>query len=151
MTLRIERAKTECPFCGNVWQEHTLNEVDGCMAITHLQFSVAVARSGTEQNKAKLRRWAVEPCPVCNKFPAEHTEADLMSRLSKWRAREQGTTGLELQREFGQGRGKNEEPDPVKRAQFRAPVRQRLCSCRIARGDHTLDEILACARRNRGD
>jgi hypothetical protein len=146
---RIEPSKTECPMCGNVWQEHTLNEVDGCMAIMHLQFSYAIARSGTQKDKAFLERRPVEPCPVCNRLPAEHTEADLTSCMAKWRKREQGATGLKLQGEFLTALPGKEEPDPVKRAQSRIPVRQMLCSCGKARGEHTRDEIRACAERNR--
>jgi hypothetical protein len=141
------KGKTECPFCGLVWQDHTLNEVDGCMAIMQLQFSAAVARSGTEQNKASLRRRPVEPCPVCNKLPAEHTEADLTSCVAKWRKRDRGSTGLEIQSSFEFAVPPKQEPDPLKREQSRTRFRQMICSCGKARGDHTQDEIRACAER----
>lgn len=34
-----EQQKTECPFCGNVWQEHTLNEIGGHGDNAHGVFS----------------------------------------------------------------------------------------------------------------
>jgi hypothetical protein len=142
------KGKTECPFCGNVWQDHTLNEIRGCMAMMQMQFSAAIARSGTEQNKTYLERRPVEPCPVCNKLPAEHTEDDLTSCVAKWRKRERGSTGLELQSSFEIAGPPRAEPDPVKREQSRTRFRQMLCSCGKARGDHTQDEIRACAERN---
>ena len=35
----MERPKTECPFCRNVWQEHTMNQMEECMAIIKLDIS----------------------------------------------------------------------------------------------------------------
>jgi len=37
----IDPQKTEYPSCGSVWQEHTLNQVDACMAIMKSEFSHA--------------------------------------------------------------------------------------------------------------
>jgi hypothetical protein len=144
-SLGIEQPKTECPMCGNVWQRHTLNEIDGCMAILHLEFSVALARSG----KRGATSPTVEPCPVCNKLPAEHAETDLTSCMTKWRKRPKGATGLQLQHSFLEGHFEYEEPDPVKRAQMNARMLQSRCFCGKTRGDHTVNEIRACAERNR--
>jgi hypothetical protein len=132
-------------MCGNVWQEHTINEVGGCMAIMDIDSSVALARSG----KPSPNPSTVEICPVCNKLPAEHTEDELRSCVAKWRKHEKGATGLKLQGRFIMAVAKNEELDPVKRAQLRARMLQLLCSCGKAYGDHTQDEIRACAERNR--
>jgi hypothetical protein len=147
----MEPSKTECPFCGLVWQEHTINEVGGCMAIMHIEFSVAVARDAKLQGKPESADREVVLCPVCGETSEEHTENDVSSCLSKWRKREQGATGLKLQGEFFTAHFENEEPDPMKRAQMSARMLQRLCSCGKARGDHTVDEIRACAERNRSN
>jgi hypothetical protein len=146
---RTEQSKTECPFCGNVWQEHTLNETDGCMAMMHLQFSAAIARDASPKGENFLLRWQFESCPVCNKLPDEHTEGDLRSCVHKWRKRERGATGLEVQGEFDDAQ--NEEPGQAKRAQLKTWLRQGLCSCGKALGDHTRDEIRACALRREGE
>jgi hypothetical protein len=100
---------------------HTMNEIDGCVEIMYVQFSAALARS------VNPRPPRVEICPVCHQLPDEHTEADLTSCMAKWRKQERGGT-LEIHAEFIQAQFKNEEPDPVKRAQFLAQFRQRLCS-----------------------
>ena len=142
----IEQSKTECPMCGNVWQEHTINEVGGCMAIMDMDSSVALARSG----KPSPNPSTVEICPVCNELPAEHTEDELRSCVAKWRKHEKGATGLKLQGRFITAVSKNQEPDPVKLAQLRAQWGQALCPCGKAFGDHTVDEIMTCAPRNRG-
>jgi hypothetical protein len=141
-----EQPKTECPFCGNVWQEHTLNEIDGCMAIMHVEVSAALAKL---KGKPSPSPTEVEICPVCNKLTSEHSDDDQRSCVAKWRKHPRGATGLELQRRFLEGHFENEEPDPVKRAQLRAQWSQSLCPCGKARGDHTQNEILACAERNR--
>jgi hypothetical protein len=144
----IEQSKTECPFCGLVWQDHTLNEVDGCMALLHVQFSAALARDAKLKGKPNPKPTA-EVCPVCSKTSEEHTEADLESCRDKWRKREQGSTGLELQHLFTTAHFEGQEVDPLKRAQLQARVMQALCPCGKAFGDHTVDETLACAPRNR--
>ena len=129
-------------MCGNVWQEHTINEVDGCMALMKLIFQA-------HASSANLQGEALEICPVCKRLPGEHTDADLISCVGKWRKREQGATGLELQHRFLELQSDNEEPDPVKRAQSRARALQLLCSCGKAYGDHIQNEIRACAEKNR--
>lgn len=113
----MSRTKTECPFCGKIWQEHTLNQRDACMTIMKRQFSEALARRDTLQSEAGVGPSKVNICPVCSKPYGEHTEADLSSCAGKWPKRKRGASGLELQREFVEG--KNEEPDPIQRAKFR--------------------------------
>lgn len=151
-SLRIEPAMTECPMCGNVWQEHTLNEVDDCIAILHLEYSVALARDAKLKGKP-IPNPTEEFCPVCNKLTSEHSDDDERSCVSKWRKREEGATGLEFQHSFMvsrvTARGQVEDPDPLKRAQLQAQMMQMLCSCGKANGDHTVDEIMACIDRER--
>ena len=146
MPLGIEPSKTECPFCGLVWQDHTLRETDGCMAILHMQ--IFAAKVGDARLKGKpFPNPPAEVCPVCNKLTSEHSDDDVSSCMAKWRKRERGSTGLELQRSFLEGNFANEEPDPLKRAQLHARIMQRICSCGKAYGDHSVDEIRACAER----
>src|SRR5215472_4552760 len=122
----IDEPKTECPFCGLVWQDHTLNETHGCMAILHIQYYVAVARDAKLQGKPVSADRDVVLCPVCGKTSEEHTEADVNSCETKWRKRDEGSTGLELQHSFltAQTIAKGEEPDPLKRAQLQARMMQ---------------------------
>ena len=145
----MEQPKTECPFCGNVWQEHTLSELNGCEAIMKLQFHQALARRDTLQKQAEIFAQTNICCPVCSKRPGEHTEADLRSCVGKWRKRERGATGLELQGDFPEAHFKNEEPDPAKRAKLHAQMLQRLCSCGKTLGGHTQDEVRACSGKKR--
>jgi hypothetical protein len=145
----IEQSKTECPFCGLVWQEHTLNEVDGCMAIMHIEYSVAVGRDTKLKGKPAPADREVALCPVCRKTSAEHTEDDISFCMAKWRKREQGSTGLESQHSFLTVNFEGEDPDPLKRAQLQVRMMQAPCICGKANGDHTVDEIRACAERNR--
>lgn len=146
----MEQPKTECLFCGDIWQEHTLKQIDACTAMMNLHISAALARDATLQGKAGVTP-AVEICPVCSKTSLEHTEAQLRSCAAKWRKHDRGATGLEIQCDFAEADFKNHEPDPdpVKRAQLRARMLQLLCSCGKAYGDHTQNEIRACAERNR--
>jgi hypothetical protein len=149
----IEQSKTECPFCGNVWEEHTWTEIGGCMVILELEFSAALAHDAKLKGKPSPSPPRVEVCPVCNKLTAEHTDDDQRSCVSKWRKRERGATGLPLQHSFSKVSYEKEEPDPVKRAQLQARAMQALCSCGKAFGDHTVEEIRkeirARAPRNR--
>src|SRR4029077_3447114 len=87
------------------------------------------------------------PCPVCNKTAGEHTEADYMSCAGKLRKRERRATGLKILGVFREARFKNEEPNPLKRAQLRAQMLQRLCSCGKTLGEHTQDEFRTCSLR----
>jgi protein-arginine kinase activator protein McsA len=145
----MEQPNTECVMCGNVWQEHTITEDYACRALMRLGFAVAQALDATRKGKAVPADRQVVLCPVCGKTSEEHTEANLVSCLAKWRKREQGSTGLELQHIFLEAHGDNADPDPVKEAQRRAGMLQRLCSCGKTLGDHTSQEITACAERNR--
>jgi len=147
-TPRMDPPKTECRFCGNVWQEHTLNQVDACMAKIKLEISEALARKDTLQSEASVDPLKVI-CPACSKPFGEHTKADLISCADKFPKRERGPSGLEYQNEFIEGHFEGEEPDPVKRAKIRAQTLQLLCSCGKALGDHTVDESLACSSRDR--
>jgi hypothetical protein len=149
-TPGVDEPKTECPFCGDVWQKHTLSDVDGCMAIMHIQFSVAVERDARQKGKAILSRWEFETCPVCSKTSEGHTENDLASCVAKWRKHELGATGLKLQGEFYFALPAKEESDALKRDKSKTWFRQSVCSCGKARGDHTQGEIRACSGRNRG-
>lgn len=144
---RIDQPKTECPMCGNVWQEHTLSELNGCKAILHLQVAAALAREARLKGNASVTPPRVEICPVCNKLPDEHAEVDLRSCVGKWRKSEQGSTGLELQDDFLGAQFENEELDPVKRAKLRAKTLQTPCACGKALGDHTQNEIRTCFHR----
>jgi hypothetical protein len=123
----IEPSKTECPFCGLVWQDHTLNEVDGCMTILHMQHSAARARDAKLKGKPVLTHPEVALCPVCRKTSAEHTEDDISFCMAKWRKREQGSTGLESQHSFLTAQFEGQEPDPLKRAQLQARMMQAPC------------------------
>ena len=138
---RSERPKTECIYCGLVWQDHTLREYHGCMALMKLH---SLALGGTDRE--------VVVCPVCNKTSLEHTDIDACR--AKWRKREQGSTGLELQHwfEWFDGHTTNEAPDPVKSAEYLALWMKHPCGCGKLFGDHTIAETLACARAglNRG-
>lgn len=113
------------------------------MAIMHMESSAALARRG----KPSPDPSTVENCPVCNKLPAEHTDADLRTCVAKWRKHVKGATGLTRQGRFITAVAKNQQPDPVKRAQLGAQALELLCSCGKAYGDHTQDEIRACAER----
>lgn len=134
-----------------VWQEHTLNETRGCMAIMHIEYSAAVARDAKLKGKPVPADREVALCPVCGKTSEEHTESDVSYCAAKWRKREEGSTGLELQHSFltSQTVARGEDPDPLKRAQLQARMMQMHCSCGKANGDHTVDEIRACIERGR--
>src|SRR5215470_5288793 len=95
---RIESSKTECPFCGDVWQEHTLNQTDACMAIMNQEFYHALRKQ--QQNVDSVFHLEVLTCPVCSRPSEEHTEAKISTCSSKFRKRAQGATGLKLQHEF---------------------------------------------------
>lgn len=146
----VERPKTECLFCGDIWQEHTLNQINGCTAMMNLHIFAALARDATLQGRAGVTP-IVEICPVCSKTSMEHPEADLRSCATKWRKRDRGATGLEIHCDFADTDFKNQEPDPgpMKRAQVRTRMLQLLCSCGKVYGEHTQNEIRACAERNR--
>ena len=132
----MSRTKTECPFCGNIWQEHTLNQVDACMAILKQEIAQTLARGDKLQSEVGVFQSKVNICPVCSKPYGEHSEADLDSCAGKWPKRERGASGLELQREFVEAHFENEEPDPIKRAKLQAQTLQTLCSCGKTVGDH---------------
>lgn len=100
-------------MCGNVWEEHTLNEVDACKAILNLQFYQAHSRSATLRGEASVfQSQANICCPVCSKTSGEHSEADLDACVGKWRKRERGATGLELLCDFVESDFKTEIPIP---------------------------------------
>ena len=108
----MEEPKTECPECGNIWQEHTINEHDGCMALMDLGLAVALARDAELQGNAAAP--TVVLCPVCSKTSLEYTEAAVRSCANKWRKGDRGSTGLELQHAFLEAQFENEEPDPLR-------------------------------------
>ena len=128
VTIRLQSSharsfrKTECPFCGNVWQEHTLNQVDPCMAKLKRDTTEALVLSAASQSEASLSPSKVEICPVCSRPYRAHTEADLSSCVANFPFLERGASGLELQSEFIEAHFKDEEPDPVKRAQLQAKL-----------------------------
>ena len=142
--------KTECPFCGNVWQEHTLNQVDACMAKLKRDTAEALSLSAASQSEASLSPTKVEICPVCTRPYQAHTEADLSYCAANFPKLERGASGLELQSIFTEVHFKDEEPDPVKRAKLHSQTLQTLCLCGKAVGDHTEDEIIACLERGQG-
>ena len=144
----MKQPKTECPFCGDVWQEHTVNQVDACTAIMKEMNSRARRNTKNEVSAFQFQP-GISICPVCKKPFVEHADADLNSCAGKLRKRERGTLGFELQSHFWDARCKNEEPDPAKRATLRAQMLQSLCSCGKTFGDHMQDEILTCARKQR--
>ena len=128
-------------YCGLVWQDHTLKEYNGCMALMRLH---SLALGGTDRE--------VVVCPVCNKTSLEHTDIDACR--AKWLKRPEGSTGLELQHcfEWFSGHVTNEVTDPVKRAELMAWWCQAAPRVREAPRDHTMEETMACSRAglNRG-
>ena len=146
---RTGRRKTECPFCGDVWQEHTVNQVDACAAIMKEMYSRAARRDTKNEASAFQFQPGISSCPVCKELFGEHADADLNSCAGKLRKRAFRASGLELQSDFAEADFKNQEPDPAKRATLRAQMLQSLCSCGKTFGDHMQDEILACARKQR--
>ena len=105
---RVQQPKTECPMCGNVWQEHTINESNGCEALIKLHLSVGLARDAKLQGKAGQP--SVEICPVCSKTSDEHTEPDLILCAAKWRKRQRGSTGFKLQHRFLEANSRTKNP-----------------------------------------
>ena len=145
----MEQPRTECPFCGNVWQEHTLTELNGCEAIMKLEYYQALAGSDGLQGQAGTLAQANICCPVCGKLSEDHAEADLRFCVERWRKRERGATGLDVQSNFIEAHFANEEPDPVKRAKLHGQLLKELCSCGKVLGSHTPDELTTCFDRRR--
>ena len=139
----MDGRKTLCPFCLTVWQEHTLNQRAACMANLNQLFSEAMAAS---QSGASVSPSKVE-CPVCSKQFAKHAESDRRACASK---RSPGTEELEFQGDFADASFKRQEPNPVKRGELQAQTRQIIvCSCGRPVGAHTVEEAVACARKQR--
>jgi hypothetical protein len=127
-----------------VWDEHTLNQGAACMAKLKQLRSEALARNDALQSGASVGPSRVE-CPACSKPYAEHAESGLLACASKF-----STEESEFESEFVEASFKVEEPDPVKRAELEARTLQIVCSCGKTLGEHSVEEILSCDRRQRG-
>jgi hypothetical protein len=143
---RTEQPNTECPFCGNVWQEHTLNQRDVCTAI--MKQRMARHPEFSKSPIASILSKPV-PCPVCTRLLGEHSNTDLDACEGKLRKRERGSTGLHVggvSFALASGLRGEEDRDVAKDAQLHVRMMQAPCSiCGKPRGDHTEAETVACA------
>jgi hypothetical protein len=140
--------RTECPTCGEVWQQHTLNQIDVCTAILKQRLARHPEFSNSSMASVLVSRPVI--CPVCTRLLNEHTDAELDACEGKLRTRERGSTGLDSGAlSFRALDHKKEDPDDAaKSAQLHSQMMQGPCSiCGKPRGDHNEAEVLACANR----